>query len=98
MTSRWRSRKAPRSSGWGRRFSAAGIMFDPALSPARIPSDKAERGERSRMNVSPLDLRQQRFRKSFRGFDPIEVSSFLMAAADDYEQELRETDSLRYEM
>jgi cell division initiation protein len=46
------------------------------------------------MKVSPLDLRQQRFRKSFRGFDPVEVASFLAAVADDYEQALRETDRL----
>ena len=42
------------------------------------------------MNVSPLDLRQQRFRKAFRGFDPVEVASFLAAVADDYEQALRD--------
>jgi cell division initiation protein len=47
------------------------------------------------MNVSPLDLRNLRFRSSFRGFDRIEVSSFLAAVADDYEQALRETDQLR---
>jgi len=47
------------------------------------------------MNVSPLDLRQQRFRTAFRGFDKIEVTSFLAAVADDYEQALRETDRLR---
>ena len=50
------------------------------------------------MNVSPLDLRQQRFRKSFRGFDTIEVTSFLAAVADDYEQALRETDRLRQDL
>jgi cell division initiation protein len=50
------------------------------------------------MNVSPLDLRQQRFRKVFRGFDPIEVASFLAAGADDYEQALRETDRLRQDL
>jgi cell division initiation protein len=50
------------------------------------------------MNVSPLDLRQQRFRKSFRGFDPIEVASFLAAVADDYEQALRETDRLKQDL
>lgn len=50
------------------------------------------------MNVSPLDLRQQRFRKTFRGFDPIEVGSFLLAVADDYEQALRETDRLRQDL
>jgi len=50
------------------------------------------------MNVSPLDLRQQRFRNAFRGFDKIEVTSFLMAVADDYEQALRETDQLRQDL
>jgi cell division initiation protein len=50
------------------------------------------------MNVSPLDLRQQRFKQTFRGFDPVEVSSFLLAVADDYEQALRETDRLRQDM
>ncbi len=50
------------------------------------------------MNVSPLDLRQQRFRKSFRGFEQVEVTSFLAAVADDYEQALRETDRLRQDL
>ena len=50
------------------------------------------------MNVSPLDLRQQRFRSAFRGFDKIEVASFLAAVADDYEQALRETDRLRQDV
>ena len=50
------------------------------------------------MNVSPLDLRQQRFRKTFRGYDPVEVGSFLLAVADDYEQALRETDRLRQDL
>ena len=73
-------------------------MFDPALLPKRVAPDNADRGERTRMNVSPLDLRQQRFRKAFRGFDPIEVTSFLAAVADDYEQALRETDRLRQDL
>jgi len=50
------------------------------------------------MNVSPLDLRQQRFATSLRGFDKIEVTSFLLAVADDYEEALRETDRLRQEL
>ena len=73
-------------------------MFDPALLPKRVASDNADREERPRMNVSPLDLRQQRFRKAFRGFDPVEVASFLAAVADDYEQALRETDRLRQDL
>jgi len=50
------------------------------------------------MNVSPLDLRQQRFHSRFRGFDKIEVTSFLAAVADDYEQALRDTDKLRQDL
>ena len=50
------------------------------------------------MNVSPLDLRQQRFHSRFRGFDKVEVTSFLAAVADDYEQALRETDKLRQDL
>jgi cell division initiation protein len=50
------------------------------------------------MNVSPLDLRQQRFSNALRGFDKLEVTSFLMAVADDYEQALRETERLRQEV
>src|SRR4051794_37660130 len=50
------------------------------------------------MNVSPLDLRQQRFKRAFRGFDPVEVAAFLVAVADDYEQALRETDRLRQDL
>jgi cell division initiation protein len=70
-------------------------MFDPALSPRLAAADKGERGERSAMNVSPLDLRHQRFRTAFRGLDRVEVVSFLAAVADDYEEALRETDRLR---
>src|SRR5262245_29749303 len=50
------------------------------------------------MNVSPLDLRQQQFRRTLRGFDPVEVTSLLLAAADDYEQALRQTDQLRQDL
>jgi len=35
------------------------------------------------MNVSPLDLRQTKFRKAMRGFDPIEVTARLTAVTDD---------------
>ncbi|PWT80216.1 MAG: hypothetical protein C5B57_12570 [Blastocatellia bacterium] len=50
------------------------------------------------MNISPLDLRQQQFSTAFRGFDKVEVASFLAAVADDYEQALRETDKLRQDL
>jgi len=50
------------------------------------------------MNVSPLDLRNQRFQLAFRGFDRVEVATFMAAAADDYEEALRETDRLRQDL
>jgi len=50
------------------------------------------------MKVSPLDLRQQRFRSAFRGFDKVEVTAFMAAVADDYEQALRDTDKIRQDM
>lgn len=64
-------------------------MFDPhkedtpAAPPERI------------MRVSPLDLRQQRFKQVLRGYDRAEVVAFLTEAADDYEQALLEIDRLR---
>ena len=86
-------------------------MFDPALSSKE---DRTDKGEQERhhgrspgggasprdntMNISPLDLRQQRFRTVLRGFDKVEVASFLAAVADDYEQALRETDRLRQDL
>jgi cell division initiation protein len=50
------------------------------------------------MNVSPLDLRQHQFHSRLRGFDKVEVTSFLNAVAEDYEAALRETDRLRQEL
>jgi cell division initiation protein len=47
------------------------------------------------MKVTPLDLRQQKFRTVMRGYDRAEVESFLNETADDYEQALREADRLR---
>ena len=70
---------------------------DPAAHKASATGrDELLRG--SRMNVSPLDLRQHRFGSAMRGFDKVEVTSFLMAVADDYEQALRETDQLRQDL
>lgn len=54
--------------------------------------------EEAPMKVTPLDLRQQRFKTSLRGFDRAEVTAFLSEAADDYEQALREQDRLRHEV
>ena len=50
------------------------------------------------MDVTPLDLRQQRFRTAMRGFEKTEVIAFLVEAADDYEAALHEADVLRQEV
>ena len=50
------------------------------------------------MRIAPLDLRQQRFRKAFRGYDMTDVVAFLTEAADDYEHALREIDRLRLDL
>jgi cell division initiation protein len=50
------------------------------------------------MRIAPLDLRQQKFKTAYRGFDKTEVVAFLTEAADDYEHALREIDRLRQDL
>lgn len=50
------------------------------------------------MKVTPLDLRQQKFRRVFRGYDSNEVDALLAEVAEDYEHALRETDRLHQEL
>jgi cell division initiation protein len=50
------------------------------------------------MRISPMDVRQQRFRTALRGYDRTEVVAFLTEAADDYEQAMREIDRLRSDL
>ena len=63
-------------------------MFDPRKEESTTTPERI-------MRVSPLDLRQQRFKKVMRGYDRAEVVAFLTEAADDYEQALLEIDRLR---
>jgi cell division initiation protein len=51
-----------------------------------------------RMKISPLDLRQVRFRSSFRGFDKAEVLALIAEVTDDYENALSEVDRLRQDV
>ena len=50
------------------------------------------------MKVTPLDLRQLRFKTVMRGYDRGEVQAFLLEVADDYENALREMDKLRQDV
>lgn len=59
-------------------------------------STAPDRGQfERRMRITPLDLRQQRFKTGMRGYDKTEVVAFLTEAADDYELVVREMDRLR---
>jgi cell division initiation protein len=73
----------------------------PSSSPAPASTSAAEAGSApaSRvMRIAPLDVRRQRFKQGFRGFDKTEVVAFLTETADDYEHALREIDRLRQDL
>lgn len=42
------------------------------------------------MRLTPLEIRKQEFKKTLRGFDPIEVRTFLEMVADQFEKQLDE--------
>ncbi len=74
-------------------------MFDRTTTPGSTAAAAEGTTPAERvMRIAPLDLRQQRFKKSVRGYDPTEVVAFLTEAADDYEHALREIDRLRQDL
>jgi len=50
------------------------------------------------MKVTPLDLRQQRFKTVMRGYDRGDVQAFLLEVSDDYENALRDNERLRQDV
>ena len=50
------------------------------------------------MRITPLDMRQHRFKPALRGYDKTDVVAFLTEAADDYEHAMREIDRLRSDL
>jgi cell division initiation protein len=66
--------------------------------PASLPTHETPATAERLMRVSPLDLRQPRFKTVMRGFDKAEVVAMLTEAADDYEHALREMDRLRLDV
>jgi cell division initiation protein len=72
-------------------------MFD--LPAPRPPDDPVAPQPPERvMRISPMDMRQQRFKSAMRGYDRTEVVAFLTEAADDYEHAMREIDRLRSDL
>jgi cell division initiation protein len=70
-------------------------MFEPNQDATNGPEPFAPQPPDRVMRISPMDMRQQRFRSAFRGYDRTEVVAFLTEAADDYEHAMREIDRLR---
>ena len=50
------------------------------------------------LRITPLDIRQQEFKKCMRGFDPHEVQTFLEMVADEMELLTRENSDLFQEL
>ena len=50
------------------------------------------------IRITPLDMRQHRFKAAMRGYDKTDVVAFLTEAADDYEHAMREIDRLRSDL
>jgi cell division initiation protein len=46
------------------------------------------------MKLTPLDIRKQEFHKTLRGFDPVEVQTFLDMVGEEYEQLLEQNKKL----
>lgn len=50
------------------------------------------------MKITPLEIRQMTFQKSFRGYPPFEVDAFLESLADEVEEILHENVALKEQM
>jgi cell division initiation protein len=64
----------------------------PAVETRRLPSPDRHSAP------TPLDVRQAKFSSAMRGYERAEVNSFLLEAADGYEQATRENERLRQEV
>ena len=73
-------------------------MFDPTQPAPRTDDPMAPQPPERMMRITPMDMRQQRFKSAMRGYDRTEVVAFLTEAADDYEQAMREIDRLRSDL
>ena len=68
-------------------------MFERTTPPTDDPA--APQPPERVMRISPMDMRQHRFKAAMRGYDKTDVVAFMTEAADDYEHAMREIDRLR---
>ena len=50
------------------------------------------------MHLTPLDIKKQEFKKTIRGFDPLEVESFIEMVAEEFENIIREKNNFADEV
>ncbi len=50
------------------------------------------------MNINPIDIRHREFKKALRGYDTLEVETFINQIADRMEELLQENDDLKGEI
>jgi cell division initiation protein len=70
-------------------------MFERTPPPHPADDSVAPQPPERVMRITPMDMRQQRFKPAMRGYDRTDVVAFLTEAADDYEHAQREIDRLR---
>src|SRR3989337_3830420 len=70
-------------------------MFERTTPPPPADDSVAPQPPERVMRISPMDMRQMRFKSAMRGYDRTDVVAFLTEAADDYEHAMREIDRLR---
>jgi cell division initiation protein len=70
-------------------------MFERTSPPPPADDPVAPQPPERVMRITPMDMRQQRFKAAMRGYDRTDVVAFLTEAADDYEHAMREIDRLR---
>jgi cell division initiation protein len=73
-------------------------MFERTSPPPPADDPVAPQPPERVMRISPMDMRQQRFKPAMRGYDRTEVVAFVTEAADDYEHAMREIDRLRADL
>lgn len=65
-----------------------------ADSPTPV-SEGPPRSESGRTRFTPLEIQSHEFGRSFRGYEPGEVDTFLRLVAEDFERSVRECEELR---
>ena len=73
-------------------------MFERTQSAPPTDDPVAPQPPQRAMRITPLDMRQHRFKAAMRGYDKTDVVAFLTEAADDYEHAMREIDRLRSDL